>query len=211
MKFFEVFPKIQITNLDNSSMIYTNLLARVNIIPSLIQNPALFYTYDYQDSDRPDIIATKYYNNPYRYWIFLFGNSVVDPFWDLPLPENNFQIYLNDKYSTLARANNQTVAEYLSTTVYQYQEVVTSIDSITQNVTINYFNVDYETYANLVSNLSTTSFFPDGSYVTVNRSKRIYTIGQYEFDNNEQKRRVYIIDKKYSIQMEDTLKQLMKQ
>jgi len=209
MRYFEVFPQIALQDQNNNYMIYTNIMARVNLIPSLINNPSIYYQYNIQEGDRPDIIATKYYNNPYRYWIFLYGNNIIDPFWDLPLTDYNFNVYLNDKYGASANANGQSVLAYTQTTPYQYQKVVTTTDSTSGLTTQRIYNTDYNTYANLPVNVVSTNYFPDGSSVSVTTSRQIQTIFDYELETNENKRLVNIIDKKYAQNMEQSLKSLM--
>ena len=61
MLYFNSFPKIITTDYNNNLMLMTNIMNRVEIIPSLLKNPLLFYSYDIKESDRPDIIADKYY------------------------------------------------------------------------------------------------------------------------------------------------------
>lgn len=209
MKYFSNFPKLITKDLNGNVTLGTNLLARVNFIPSLLNNPSLFYTYEYQDEDKPEIIANKYYSNPYRYWMFLYGNNIMDPQWDLPLSSRNFDVYLNDKYASEANTAHQTVLEYTQSTVKYYKKVVTTFDSISQTTTINEFNVDLETYNNLPVNLVTTKSFPSGSYVTVTQTKREQNIYDYELQTNEDKRELRVIDKKYAEGLEQKLQSLM--
>lgn len=210
MRYFENFPKIAITDQNNNTMLYTNIMARVNLIPSLLNNPSLYYQYDVQDGDRPDIIATKYYNNPYRYWIFLYGNNIFDPLWELPLSDYNFNVYLNDKYSANANAVGQTVLAYTQNTVYEYQKVIITYDSISQQQTIRYYNTDAATYANLPFDLVSTNYFSDGSYVSVTQTKQELSLYDYEIQQNEAKRTRNVVNKKYASNMEQTLKTLLK-
>jgi hypothetical protein len=58
----------------------------------------LYYTYDIQEGDTPEIIAHKYYGDSYRYWIVLFANELLDPQWDWPMTYKMFEQYLADKY-----------------------------------------------------------------------------------------------------------------
>lgn len=207
MKYFTNFPKLAIYDNNNNYTLATNLLARVNLIPSLLNNPALYYLYDYQESDTPEIIATKYYDNPYRYWIFLYGNNIMDPQWDLPLPSKNFELYLESKYKEAA--NGQNVIEYTKSEVKYYQHTYSTYDSLTQTTTNMELIVDYETYANLPSNIVTTRSFPSGETVTVTEGKKELSIYDYESLENEKKRNVKVIDKKYAGQMENKLRSLM--
>jgi hypothetical protein len=78
-------------------------MTRTNIIPKLLNNSALYYQYTMQDGDLPEMIANKYYDDPYRYWIFLYGNQTIDPQWDLGLSSENFKKYLIDKYTEASK------------------------------------------------------------------------------------------------------------
>ena len=207
MRYFSNFPKNIITSGDGNFTLATNLLARVNLIPTLINNPSLFYTYSMQDGDTPEIIATKYYDNPYRYWIFLYGNNIMDPQWDLPMSSNIFGVYLEDKYKV--QANTQTVLAYTQSTVKYYMKVVETYDSETNTTTKNEYNVDQDTYNNLPSNSIITKTFPDGSYVQITQTKYTVSIYDYEISLNEAKREVKVINKLYAGDMEEKLKSLM--
>jgi len=98
MQYFDTLPKIILTNNNGISTIMTNLMARVSILPEILKNPMVYYKYDVQDGDTPEIVAYKYYDDPYRYWIVLFANKMLDPQWDWPLNSIQFNEYVNDKY-----------------------------------------------------------------------------------------------------------------
>jgi len=71
MLYFNSFPLVVASDYKNNAILLTNLMARVDIIPSLLKNPLLFYSYDLKDSDRPDILAHKYYDDSDKYWMVL--------------------------------------------------------------------------------------------------------------------------------------------
>ena len=141
MKFFRSFPKI----ISNNEVL-TNLLVRTDLLPSLLNNSSLFYKYEIQDGDNPEIMASKYYNDPYRYWLFLYSNNIMDPIWDLPLSTRNFDIYLESKYKDIATENDQTVLEYTQTNIKYYYKTITTIDSYSKTTSIDDYQIDYETY-----------------------------------------------------------------
>lgn len=209
MKYFELFPKVITNDVNGTSLIATNLMARVNILPELQNNPLLFYAYDMQDGDKPDTIAAKYYNNPYRYWIFLYGNNIMDPAAELPLSVHNFEAYLNDKYEDAAILADMETIPYTQFTPYQYQKIVTTLDSVTDIETIRYFNVDIDTYISISELAVNLNFFDDGSLVTITTTKRILSIFDYENDLNESKRQVKLINTTYAADMEKKFKSLM--
>ena len=93
MQYFDTLPKIIHTNDNGISTIMTNLMARVSIVPEVLKNPMVYYKYDVQEGDTPEIVAHKYYDDPYRYWIVLFSNKMYDLF------NNHFSSLLKNKFS----------------------------------------------------------------------------------------------------------------
>jgi len=100
MKYFDTLPGVTMQDVAGfKNVVATNLLSRVSVIASILTDPLLYYKYDIQDGDTPESIATKYYGDPYRYWIVLFANQILDPLWDWPMDYKKFQAYIIDKYS----------------------------------------------------------------------------------------------------------------
>ncbi len=195
MRYFETLPKIIVTQ-DNVSKIYTNLLARANIIQSLLTNPLVFYRYDIQESDTPEIIAHKYYGDINRFWLVLFANQISDPQWDWPLTNTVFNQYLMDKYT------EQQLGE-----AHNYEKIITKIDNSSNTVTTDKIVIDEDTYNNLVEN-TTTYTLPSGT-VTVSITKNIVSNYEYELDLNESKRNIKLLNNSYANQIEKELFKLM--
>jgi len=97
-RYFSKFPKLLYTR-DNKTTLVTNLLARVNTIRGTIDNNSLFYEYDIQEGDTPEMIASKYYGDPELHWVVLLFNDRFDAFYDWSLTNRNFNIYINNKYN----------------------------------------------------------------------------------------------------------------
>ena len=131
MQYFDTLPKVIYTQ-NGVSSVYTNLLARVSVIPQLLKDPLIYYSYDIQEGDTPEIIAHKYYGDSYRYWIVLFANELLDPQWDWPMTYNMFEQYLADKYPS---TNIYVEVEY-------YEKVITQYDVNTQTTTVNKVRID---------------------------------------------------------------------
>jgi len=191
------------------------LMVRTELLPKLLNNPNLFYQYDIQDGDTPEIIASKYYGDSYRYWLVLYGNQLFDPQWNFPLSNYNFEIYLKDKYSALAAANNQETLAYTQSTTSQYQKIVKTIDTYSGTTSIDTFIIDKDTYDITPETEITENFFKDkdGNIIgsvqtTISRNK--LNIYDYEVQTNEAKRTINIIDVKYAIPLEQQLISLLK-
>ena len=199
MQYFDTLPKIIETDNVGVSRVFTNLMARASIIPDVLKNPLVYYSYDIQEGDTPEIVAYKYYGDSYRYWIVLFANELLDPQWSWPMNSTVFDSYMAEKYPS----GNTT------TTVYSYEKKLTQTDNSTNTVTINTIDVNQTEYNSIIQNTETYSI--GNSTVTVATTKRIVTIYDYEYELNESKRKINILNSVYVDQMESQFKSLMSQ
>ena len=197
MKYFDTLPKIIQYDGKGNSKILTNIMARASVVPDIANNPLVFYEYDIQDGDTPEIVAHKYYGDSYRYWIILYVNNKLDPQWDWPLTGQNFNAYIADKYSE--------VDPY--STVHGYQKIITQYDSGTNTTTVNKVEIDEDTYNSLVDSTNTYSL-PTGS-VTVSIEGKVVSVYEYELELNESKRRIMLLNNTYVRQFESEFKKLM--
>lgn len=208
MLYFDTLPKIVTVDNSNNPVIATNLLSRASIIQNLLVNPALFYTYDIQDGDTPEIVASKYYGDPYRYWLVLFSNQILDPQWQWPLSSVQFESYMEDKYGALAAGNNQNMVAYTQTIVQEYRKIYTSYDSTTANTTTINYTIDQNTYTNLITGTQTVNL-PSGASCTITIEKTPIDLYTYEVEKNEAKRTINLINSIYAGQFEQQLDSLM--
>jgi len=209
MLYFDSFPLVVASDYKNNAILLTNLMARVDIIPSLLKNPLLFYSYDLKESDRPDILAHKYYDDSNKYWMILYANEIIDPLYDWPLTSRQFDAYLKNKYSAAAGGDN-FVFTYTTGTVQEYRKTITTYDSTSLETTIKTVVVDLTTY-NSITTGSITQTFNSGASVTRTISKTAVSIYDYEIELNEAKQNIKLINSVYSNQLEKDLKTLMAQ
>lgn len=173
-------------------------MARASIKENLLNNALLYYTYDIQEEDTPEIVAHKYYGDVYRYWIILFTNQIMDPQWNWPLSGKNFEKYISAKYG-----NNDP-----TNLIQHYEKVITTLDRNTKTETVNRIIIDEETYNNLYES-ENGYVLPSGVNVIVKIEKNIVSKYQYELDLNESKRNIKILNKAYANQLEQELELLM--
>ena len=209
MLYFDTFPLVIASDYKNNAILLTNLMARVEIIPSLLRNPLLFYSYDLKESDRPDIIANKYYDDSNKYWMVLYANEIMDPLYDWPLTSQQFDAYLKNKYSAAA-GGDAFVLSYTTNTVQEYRKTITTYDSTSLETTSKTVVVDLTTY-NSITTGSITQTFSSGASVTRTISKTAVSIYDYEIELNEAKQNIKLINSSYSNQLENDLKTLMAQ
>jgi hypothetical protein len=207
MQYFNTLPKIVYRSPSGTSTLYTNLMARASIIPSILKDPMVYYQYDIQDGDTPEIVAYKYYGDSYRYWIVLFANQIMDPQWEWPLSYSVFNSYIKDKYKFNEQTNTWNVFNpYLTT--YIWQKIITQYDVSTQTTTVNTLQIDEDTYNNL--SLTTNSYSLPTGQVSVSVTKNILTYYDWEQETNESKRTINLLNEIYVDELEKQFKSLMK-
>lgn len=208
MLYFNTLPKILTLDESGNPILLTNILTRAKLIEELQNNPMLFYKYDIQDGDTPEIVASKYYGDPNRFWLVTYSNQILDPVWDWPLPYQQFLEYIDSKYAVEAAEADQTPFEYTNTTNWAYQKIVSTTDNSTQQTTISTTTIDYDTFIALVPSTNTYNL-PDGKTCTIEIAKKEITIFDYEFELNESKRNIKILNEAYAGQMEQTFSEIM--
>jgi hypothetical protein len=64
----------------------------------VIDNRAAYYNFDIRDWDTPENLADKIYGSPHLYWIIFKMNKGINPFWEWPLAQRQFEEFLVEKY-----------------------------------------------------------------------------------------------------------------
>lgn len=198
MQYFNTLPKIINTDEKGISLVMTNLMSRVSIIPEVLKNPMVYYQYDIQEGDTPETIAYKYYGDSYRYWIVLFANEITDPQWQWPMDNNVFSDYLLNKYGP-------TFNVYAN--VHHYEKVITKVDLNTRTTTVENVIIDESTYNSLP--ITTQTFdLPTGT-VTIHTDKNAVNYYDYELNLNEKNRNIRILNANYVGELEAQFESLM--
>jgi len=212
-KFFSYYPKTFYTSNNNTTGVdsVTNIIARIAFEKTLKENLNGFYPYQIQDSDTPEIIAHKYYNDPERHWIVLLFNDIIDPQWDWPLNDKNIIEYIDKKYTANGAANTtiQTgIAWALSENNTQaYFKVITTTGK-NGEITIEKFEVDANTYANVASSTNSyTTQANEAITVAISKEKRSYYT--YEVEENEKKREIKLLKKEFVSEVEKEFKRII--
>ena len=123
-----------------------------------------------------------YYGGPQFTWIIFMINNMVDPYYDWPLTTYEFESYVKDKYGSIDTAQS-TIHEY-----YQIIRSATTNDTMVDddsaiNSEVRYI-VDSTTYDSLASG-----------------SRGILYKYDWEFDINESKRTIKLIDDEFATQI----------
>jgi hypothetical protein len=203
-KYFNYFPQTlySLSDEKNSADLVTNIIARFGFEKELKENSNIYYPYDIQDGDTPEIIANKYYGSPEKHWIVLMFNDIIDPQYDWPLDQRTIITYIGDKYSANGAANTtpQTGLAWSKSNVKSYYKVVTRVtnnstkDSIKEKI-----EIDSGTYANVIQS-STNFTLNSGTQITQTISKETETYYDYEINTNESKRKIKLLRSEFASQ-----------
>ena len=172
--YFRPFPKVEYDlKKNNLPLLLTNVTARYKIRDVLKDKVAIYYDYIIKDSDRPDLIAYKYYDDETLDWLIYLVNDIIDPYYDWPLSYNSFNEYMKSLYGSVDSAKS---------TVYEYRKIINN-----QSVLIDGTVIPKRT---VVIDLNTYN-----SLAPASREE----IDAYEFyeEENNNKRDIKILDERY--------------
>jgi len=172
--YFSYFPTVFQDFTNNNNLIeVTNILRRFKVKDSLQNRVDIYYDYDIQVGDRPDTIAEKYYGDSSYAWVILHYNDIVDPIFDWPLFNYDFEEYIRGKYGSIASAQ---------ATVHEYRRILTQQQTQVDGTVIpeRYVVVDESTY-NTLDEIN----------------KQSISKWDYEVELNDKKTKIRLLDKKY--------------
>ena len=100
-EYFSSFPQI----VYNSDTI-KNITVRLDFLNRIKNNAALFQYFILQTGQRPEDIAYAYYGDPNLYWIVLWMNDVVDPYYGWLLTDTQVYNYALQKYTDIGATHH---------------------------------------------------------------------------------------------------------
>jgi hypothetical protein len=212
-KLFNYYPKTYYTSNNKSSGLdtVTNIISRFGFEKKLKENSSAFYKYQIKDADTPEIIASKFYDNPERHWIVLLFNDIIDPQFDWPLENNTLIEFIDAKYTANGAANTTPVSgiqwsQSTNNTKAYYKIVIRTSSDGTEIK--EKFQVDANTYANVAAT-STSYTLDNGAIVTETISKEKQTYYDYEVEVNEDKREIKLLKKEFIPEVEKEFKRVI--
>jgi hypothetical protein len=207
-KYFNYFPKTVYTlnSLDVETV--TNITSRFGFEQSFKDNSAVYYEYDIQDGDTPEIIATKFYDSPERHWAVLMINNIVDPQFDWPLDQRTIISYINEKYSANASVG-QSGTTWSQTNIHSYYKVETRTSNSTGSELQSKLQIDANTYANVAAT-TTNLTLDDGNSITITTTKETKSYYDYEIEQNEAKRTIKLLKPEFVSSIEEELRNVFK-
>jgi hypothetical protein len=203
-KYFNYFPKTAYS-LDNTNNVdvVTSIITRFAFESSFRDNTAVYYEYNIQDSDTPEIIANKFYGDSEKHWVVLMLNDIVDPQFDWPLDQRTIISYMNEKYSANASVG-QSGVNWAQANIHSYYKVETRTTNSTGSELQSKLQIDANTYANVAAT-TTNLTLDDGNSIIITVSKETKSYYDYEVEENETKRTIKLLKPEFIRPIENEL------
>lgn len=124
-RFFENFPEIQYELSDGKRVFIKDFFRKSRIEQEAVKSIINYTKYEIQDGERPDVVATKLYNNPDLHWTFFLVND-IDNYYDWHMDNLTFEKYMNKKYKGYYAIASQTSDIITSSSKFLTGEKITS-------------------------------------------------------------------------------------
>jgi len=96
VQYFKNFPLV---NYNDVSM--RNIMLKASIDINLFLSNTKLYTYQIKDGEKPTIIADQYYGDINYAWLVLLSNTIIDPYFEWPLTNQELDAHIIKKYGSL--------------------------------------------------------------------------------------------------------------
>lgn len=228
MSYFQELPKILYPALDSTAqntqyVALTNILTRSGFLREVMENSALFYEYQVKDGETPEIIADKLYGSVERFWIVLLFNNLSNPYYDFPLVQEQLNALIEQKYGTslaVAQATIHHHEERITRTVLyngvvqEQEENIYTISPLVQDATtgvaVSRPSISLTPDSCIDAGSVTTSTFANGIQVVTSSKFCNVTNYTYEFEENEKRRSIRLLDAQYVGMVENEFRRLMR-
>jgi len=206
-KYFNYFPQT-IYSPQNKGEGYsvdyiTNITSRFGFETTFKENTSVYYRYDIQDSDTPEIIADKMYGSSEKHWVILMLNDIVDPQFDWPLDQRTINVFINEKYSANASVG-QTGISWAQQNTHSYYKIETRTTNSTNTSIEKKIEIDSNTYTSLIESTNNLTL-KDGNTITIKVTKETQSYYDYEIELNESKRTIKLIKPEFVDKLENEL------
>ena len=141
--------------LDPDFLLVKNIWRRAQILTEFKAQITIFNEITVQDGERPEDVATAFYNNPFYNWTVLVANDIVDVYSQWPRSITQLQEFINQKYD-----NPQATKHHVTTEVKDAKNnvIVEAGKVVASNYQIAYYNGSNTVTATPVVSISHEQF-----------------------------------------------------
>ena len=169
-----------------------NFFRRATLREDIFQSLTFFTKYSVEGDDRPDNVAHKVYQNSDLDWVILLANNITHIPTEWPMPQNDFDRFLLDKYD-----NYDTIYNGV-----HHHETVEVKDS--NDITIVPEGLE-------VSSDFTQTYYDyyNSGMVTASNITRPVTNYEYEEKIENEKREIFVLKQEYLTVIIDDIEDIM--
>lgn len=183
--YFNKFPKIKY-----GDVVLKDITRRAKFLENISNDPLVYLPYTVEHDDRPEDVAYYYYGDPDFVWLIYMANTIIDPYTDWVKTGSDFENFLISEYAEISGATGYDVIAW------------------TQNTGIDNNIVHYENRedSSIIVSPDTILASDDNTEVSRWRAIRVY---DYEYQKNEDRRNISVINRVYADQMDKELEALL--
>lgn len=209
-KYFSAFPKIlySFDDYKNYGNYITNIISRFSFEEKLKNNTAAFFLYAIREGETPETVAAKYYDSPYRHWIILMMNDIIDPQYQWPLHSDALNEYIDKKYMEESGYDTPGSGILWAQSNIKYYYKIESIQLKNEIINTIAHEIDADTYDNLIPTTENPLTLDDGNIITIITNKTHKSYYDYEIEENESKREIKLLRKEFVTPLENELKRV---
>jgi hypothetical protein len=201
MRYFDYFPDTEYKN-----FVLTDITRRTKFRDVVKTRPYVFLPYTIEDGLRPEDVANYYYGSPRFTWIVYMSNDIIDPYKDWPMTEEVFIEYFKKKYAIPSEREGQDVLDW--------GQNATITENIAYYLKEDALNYPKENYENMDLTMTNESFqyLADNPGVDTDfiaSEWRAIRMLEHERIENEKKRNIFLISKRYRDQIVNEFKRFI--
>lgn len=186
--FFADFPIIKYNN-----ELVRDISIRIDILEGVKSDPYAFLPYTIRDGETAEEIAFHYYDDPRLVWLIYLSNNIIDPYFEWPLDNYSLDQTIAKKYAAQALAENANNTSWRDVVNWSMS------DGISSNI-VHYYRISDPT----------EKMNKDGiAYVNDAVDWQALRVYDYEFDKNESRRNIRLLNREYSSIASKNLKSLL--
>ena len=196
MGYFNELPNLEYlsqlpdANTNETYITVKNLFKRAKLRTDIINIITAFQYYQIKDNERPDVVASKLYEDSELDWVILITNNIINVREQWPLSNQDLYYYMIDKYGS-----DENIANI------HHHETTEVKDEYNRLVVPANLQVD--------ANFSITYSKLNNAIVTVSPVKSVSNY-EYETDLNEKKRKIRVLKPQYLSVVITDMRNIMK-
>lgn len=98
--YFSTFPtSVYDIKGDGNQKLVTDLFRRIKVREKVLNEFSLYEYYQVPNGESPETTAYKHFGSADFHWVILMTNSITDRYYDWPLSDQDFELFITNKYT----------------------------------------------------------------------------------------------------------------